>query len=233
MINIENIRIKTINTLKGFSNRSLPLNYTFKKQNSTRTLPNFNFDLDKDYNNYNNYMTNPQSNSLFNTKYNNTLNNTQSNFFSNNNPMNKRSNSYRCKCGSLQKEYSYNNLNKLIEPNNQYYMNNNTVSQFNNNYNTYKTNNLEFGSYSNTIRRNNYNYLNVPISGYNRNNNYWNLYTGNRNFCQKCGRNHSFNDKYYYGNTFSNFNTTRLWNNFKYRFGDNNFVKSNNYFSFI
>ncbi len=230
---IENIRIKTINTLKGFSNRSLPLNYTFKKQNSTRNLPNFNFDLDKDYNNYNNYMINPQSNSLFNTKYNNTLNNTQPNFFSNNNPINKRSNSYRCKCGSLQKEYSYNNLNKLIEPNNQYYMNNNTVSPFNNNYNTYKTNNLEFGSYSNTIKRNNYNYLNMPIAGHNRNNNYWNLYNGNRNFCQKCGRNHSFNDKYYYGNTFSNFNTTRLWNNFKYRFGDNNFVKSNNYFSFI
>lgn len=38
--------------------------------------------------------------------------------------------------------------------------------------------------------------------------------------CQKCVRNHSFNDKYYYGNTFSNFNS-RLWN--KYRFDDNNF----------
>ena len=230
---LENIRIKTINTLKGFSNRSLPINYPFKKQNSSRTLSHYNFDLDKDYNNYNSFIPNPQDNAIINAKYNNSLNETQNNFFYNNNPMNTRSNSYRCKC-ALRKDFSFNNMNKYMESNNQNYIN--FANPLNNNYNIYNKNNLEFGAFSNTVRRNsNYNYLNMPMTGYNRNNNFLNYYSNNRNFCEKCGRNHFYNEKYmnYENSTFNNFNTMRLFNNCKYRFGENNFVKRNNYFSFI
>lgn len=236
VLSFENIKLKTMNTLKEFSNRNFVVNNnTFKKQNSTRSFSHLNFDLDKDYmnnsNNYNSYIPNSQNNRIFNNIYNTSSNNVQRNNFYNNNTITDKLNTCRCKC-SLRKGNSYSNINQLIEPN--FLKENIMMNPLTNNYQSFNNGgekNIEFGMHSNSINRNN-NFRNIPITGFNRNNNYFNLYN-NRNICEKCARRHfHIDNNFNFGNTFGHYNNMRLCNTYKTMMGDNNYIKRNNYFSF-
>ena len=225
----ENNQLRTLNTMKDYKNKFSLINnisHNFKKQNSSRTLSNLNFDIDKDYINksYNyNYIPNSQNNTIINK--NNHINNSLSintrnsnNLYSTN--YSNRINSNRCKC-ILKKGRSYSDISKIIEPINKIEtINTNSNSLLRNYRNTYNKN-IGYEFSSKNIRRNNYN--NLVYNTFNQNNNSFNNRIGNfRNICGKCAKKHFLNEtNHNFFNTFRNYNSLRLCTTCKKLLGDN------------
>ena len=204
-------------------------NYTndFKKQNSSRSFSQLNFDLDQDYlnneYNYNKHILNSQNNILinnYNTLSNNERNN--NNLYQNNKYKHKLNtlNTCKCKC-TLRKGRSYNDINKLLIENNK--DKNSTISLINN-FNINRNNDFEISS--NIIKRNNYSNLT-----YNNSFNY--LKGSHRNICRKCNKKHFNNENNgNIANGFRNSNCLRLCNTCKQLINGGNIIKRNNNFLF-
>ena len=201
----------------------------FKKQNSSRTLSHLNFDLDKDYlNNSNKYNYISNSSNLINNNTYNTLSSPNTTRNSNIYKSNKytKSNSYRCKC-ILRKGRSYNDITKLIEPNNK------SINSDMNSFLKNLRNNKGYDLSSNLIKKNNYN--NLVYKTFNQNNNSVNYHqNGNfRNICDKCAKKYLYNENNVnYVNGFRNYNAMRLCTTCKKMFGEVNGNKRNNHFIF-
>ena len=240
----ENNKLKTLSTVKDYKSEFDLINHNannFKKQNSTRSLSHLNFDLDKDFiDNSIKYNYTPNSSSQNscrlindNTFKFNTL--SSSNIIRNNNlyKSNKytKSNSYRCKC-SLRKGRSYNDITKLIEPNDNNISINNKANSILKNLGN---NSTDHDIATNLIKRHNYN--NIVYKAFNQNNNSINYQNGSySNICQKCAKKHYFNENNgnygNIGNGFRNYNNVKLCATCKKLFNELNRNKRNNRFLF-
>ena len=261
--NYSNDKLNTItnlNTIRDYNNKNYGSYIGFKKQNSTRSFSNLNFDINKDlisnstkYVNFNannnNYISNRQNSTILNNTLTTLTDNTQTNNYYNitsninNNIDNKLNNTTKCKC-TLRKGKSYSNIDKFIDSDN--LNESNLVDFYSKNYKNNYNNTSEklLSNYNKGYGASTYNkrniYRNATLNNYNKiNNNSFKYNNNNTNICDKCLQKYFSNRNFYNmennassGNTgFAN-NNMRICETCKKLGAGENGIKRVNYFPF-
>jgi hypothetical protein len=210
--------ITSLNTIRDYNNKNYGSYIGFKKQNSTRSFSNLNFDINKDLisnstkyaninANNNNYISNRQNSTILNNTLTTLTNNTQTNNYYNitsninNNIDNKLNNTTKCKC-TLRKGKSYSNIDKFIDSDS--LNESNLVDFYSKNYKNNYNNTSEklLPNYNKGYGASTYNkrniYRNATLNNYNKINNNSSKYNNNNaNICDKCLQKYFSNRNFY------------------------------------
>ena len=242
--NYSNDKLNTItnlNTIRDYNNKNNENYNGFKKQNSTRSFSNLNFDINKDLisnatkyvnnnTNMNSYMSNRQNSTIVNNTLTTLSNNTQTNNYyninntissninNNNNDIdNKLNNTNKCKC-TLRKGKSCSNIEKYIDSDS---LNESKLVDFyskNYKYNYNNTNEKLIPDYNKEYGASTYNkrntYRNATLNNFNKiNNNSFKYNNNNANICDKCFQKYFSNRNFYNMENNGNSGNTGFANN--------------------
>ena len=213
--------ITNLNTISDYNNKKYESYNGFKKQNSTRSFSNLNFDINKDLisnstkyvninTNTNSYMSNRQNSTILNNTLTTLTNNTQTNNYynitstnnnNNNNIDNKLNNATKYKC-TLRKGKSFSNIDKFIDSD---ILNESKLTDFyskNYKYNYNNTNPKLMPDYNKGYGSSTYNrrntYRNATLNNFNKiNNNSFKFNNNNANICDKCLQKYFSNRNFY------------------------------------